>query len=181
MEFDDNFCTNCYICGTAVHFSDAVVMLGNVYHSSCVETLPKDPKWPKKDLDDFVRDPETSRRAIACGLARLSGGGDRTYMVTYTTRPGCDMEKWKKRLVFEMQRKYVAKFELCIEHEDTNAHAHVLLSTTKYIKPRHTFKTYIKTYGNVDCRKVRYDNGISGYLEKEGTVYSAVEGGKFVE
>lgn len=91
---------------------------------------------------------------------------DALYFITFTTQNEVDVDKWKKRLAFEMSRKFVESFQLVIEHEDANIHAHVLLHANGYIK-RDKFKTYIKSFGYIDFKKVKFDNGIFEYITKE--------------
>ncbi len=57
-----------------------------------------------------------------------------------------------------------------------NIHAHVLLHSNAYIK-RQKFKTYMGQYGYIDFKKIRYDNGILEYLNKEegAIVYTDAE------
>ncbi len=180
MENDDENWCDCVSCGNAVHVDDGAVVRGKVYHVECVSNMVLgDPKWSQAKIDAFVQDPA----AYFTGYKKSIGVKDDKflYFINFTTRPGIDLKKWRKRLAFEMSRKFINGFELAVEHEDTNAHAHVRLRSSKYIKPSQIFSTYIKAFGNIDCKKVLYDNGIFAYLQKEADiVYSSVSGGVLV-
>lgn len=89
-----------------------------------------------------------------------------TYFITFTTKDGVDKQKWIKRIKYEMSRKYIVSFQLCVEHKDTNTHIHAKIKSTKHLKKQH-FKTYETAFGWVDIRLVKHDNGIDAYMEKE--------------
>lgn len=97
------------------------------------------------------------------------------YFITFTYNGNGTIEDWKKRIRFELSRKFVMSFKLCIEHEDTNIHAHVILESNKYLRKERHFATFIKQYGYVDLKKVQYDNGLEQYISKEGEIIESLE------
>lgn len=92
------------------------------------------------------------------------------YFITFTKRDEVDVKKWKSRMVFELQRKFVKKFEAVVEHETTNIHVHAKIYSDSTIKKSREYKTYTRHFGFVDIQYVKKDNGILEYLKKEGKV-----------
>lgn len=134
----------------------------------CAECLPQ--PADKEELDFLVENPQEWYRQ------RMANQPPRhTYLVTFTKAADVDIDKWKQRLKFEMSRKFVTSFSLVIEHEDGNIHAHAKIKSTKYIKKSREYRSYIKAYGFVDVKNVKFDNGVDEYLAKECTPVIKVE------
>lgn len=175
MEIDDNW-LNCYKCAKAGYMPDMVLYHtlqgAKLVHEECLPELPPETVVSEEELNYIVAHPikwANEKRADALPSYKC-----KTYFITFTTKPGVKRDKWIKRLRFELSRKYVKSFEMCIEHEDTNLHAHVLLSSDRYLKRKKHFKTYLNTFGTVDIQKVVKDNGLHSYLEKEGEAITDV-------
>lgn len=90
----------------------------------------------------------------------------RTYFVTFTYNNVADKDEWEDRVITELSKKSWITSKYCIEHKDTNIHAHALV-TTKYKKTRRDFAVFERKFGGVNVKLVSKDNGILDYMEKE--------------
>ena len=89
--------------------------------------------------------------------------------------PSHDLGKFKKRIAFELQRKFVVSFKVCFEHEDSNLHAHAVVESNRHLRKKDMFKTYLNNYGFIDMQLVRSEEAVNQYLEKESEVYDKIE------
>jgi len=97
------------------------------------------------------------------------------YFITFTKRNEIDAKKFKKRIAFELQRKFVVSFSVCFEHEDTNLHAHAIIESSRHLRKANDFKTYLNNYGFLDIQMVRNEAAVQQYLEKDGVVHDKID------
>lgn len=114
------------------------------------------------EIARIVRNPELWRKEVL----REKNGSDHMYLVTFTLNERkANREELRRRVIYEMKRSYIIDYMYVYEEgENENFHCHARIKTNQYIKPSKHFSTYIKKIGNVDCKKVRNDNGIAEYF-----------------
>jgi hypothetical protein len=90
-----------------------------------------------------------------------------TYFLTLTTDPEkrvtlADLKKYCYNFV---ARKGVLEWGGCIEHIDSNMHAHIMFKYNGSFR-RHYLSAYSRNFGHFQLRRVTVDNGIQKYIEK---------------
>lgn len=89
----------------------------------------------------------------------------KTYFVTFTKRQDIDNASWVDALKKFVQRKSIITWVGCIEHINTNIHAHFRVEYDGYLYKRY-FTSYIRKFGHIKIDLVFKDNGIEDYIMK---------------
>lgn len=90
------------------------------------------------------------------------------YLVTFTRNPNSrySYEDWIFRIKKECMKNFVVSVKVVKENADSNVHVHAVMLTNKRITKRE-FKVFNRDYGYVDVRRIKSDNGVMGYIEKD--------------
>lgn len=155
---------NCYVCGKAASVEDALAAdgRGRIYHPECYEKIDV-PKLAQRDIDRIISDPF---RWLSEEKSKHNLIERHRFLLTFTRNEAIDVGVWKNRVRAQLQRKAIKSVKYVLEHKDTNIHCHALVETDKVLRKRE-FRAFEKTYGYVDVKNVKKDNGLMDYFTKE--------------
>lgn len=164
----DSYCQDCYVCGKAAYVADSKTdPMGCVYHEECYPTLLSSVACPpRKELDDIKRDPmkwfeEAKKRKLPQSLK---------YLITFTWNNSVCKDKWKKKVSQQLKRKNVKQiYGIGLEHPDSNIHVHAYIEATGNLRKR-DYQPFEKSYGYVDVKHIKIDNGVEEYISKENLI-----------
>lgn len=95
------------------------------------------------------------------------------YFLTFTWNPNWNLSFMPDAIKKSLDRTNIQLLKAAIEHIDSNIHVHAYINFTGKGKlQKANFKSYVNRVGNIDIKKVRKDNGVSTYLDKEDAYYS---------
>jgi len=130
-------------------------------------------------LDDANRHLRNPRECLLYGPQRERIVSP-TYFVTFTTDPrkryARDLPAFQAEVEGQLRRRNIASAYYCIEHIDTNMHAHCLIKATGrgLSDPAKDWKFMHNKVGMVRVDLVRKDNGIADYMAKENPIWERV-------
>lgn len=160
---DEEYLAYCDKCDGLIHLADKEYLAweGTIIHKECEVIIPH---IPHQEIIRITREPWLwLEEQLALGVQQH---GKHKYLITFTTTPDVNLEEWLIAVRKELKRKYIVRYTAVLEHLDTNAHCHVFMRTSSYVK-KQTFENYNEVYGTVDIKKVKKDNGIASYFDKE--------------
>lgn len=167
--FDCSFCDTPtltrYIAGSYLH---------SMVCNTCIEQYITDPSlFPQILMDKLSVFDDENRLKLLHYIEHARFKKDtkvnkkiRSYLVTFTYNNVADRADWSNRIIIELSKKGILTSCYSLEHEETNMHAHALI-TSSYKKTHRDFELFKRKFGSVDVRLIGTDNGVQDYMEKE--------------
>lgn len=95
------------------------------------------------------------------------------WLLTFTKSPDSKPLDWFDSVISSLHSKQIDVLYLSMEHLDTNVHVHAFVSSLNNLS-RDKFKSFTKQH-ILDIKKVKKDNGINKYLEKENKAFNNID------